>query len=184
MHYLHKILVYVPDVVSDRSVYQTAELLEAIRDHAEKETKSFYGHAFDWRETGCSGRWSTEYPTNVLLSEDDPARFVSELFAAKEEQKKEIQYCLKQLEETVGTDLKQLVKGLLDRESLMDDKTGVNCMTSYYLHCIAAHLHGEYRCDSYFYNTHECSAWLYPVDIEAIKSEPNNWALVMFDCHY
>lgn len=35
MHYLHKILVYIPDVVSDRRDYEKTELLEAIRNHAE-----------------------------------------------------------------------------------------------------------------------------------------------------
>lgn len=35
MHYLHKILVYIPDVVSDRRGCEKTELLEAIRNHAE-----------------------------------------------------------------------------------------------------------------------------------------------------
>lgn len=117
MHYLHKILVYIPDVVSDRRDYEKTELLEAIRNHAENQTESYYEQAFDWRETGCAGRWSTEYPTNVLLAEDNPTRFVSELSAAMEEQQNEIRCCLAQLENTVGTDLKEIVKGILDRKS-------------------------------------------------------------------
>ena len=74
-----------------------------------------------------------------------------------------------------------------DMEKAKDDRnknSGFTCMTSYYLHCIAAHLHGEYRCDSYFYNTHDYTARIYPADIEAVKSETHNWALVMFDYHY
>ena len=40
MHYLHKILVYIPDVVSDRRGCEKTELLEAIRNHAENQTES------------------------------------------------------------------------------------------------------------------------------------------------
>ena len=145
MHYLHKILVYIPDVVSDRRGCEKTELLEAIRNHAENQTESYYEQAFDWRETGCAGRWSTEYPTNVLLAEDDSTRFVNELSTAMEEQQNEIQCCLAQLENTVGTDLKQVVKGILDRKSYMDSEAGFTYLTPSYLHCIAAHLHGEYR---------------------------------------
>ena len=45
MHYLHKILVYIPDVVSDRRDYEKTELLEAIRNHAENQTESYYEQA-------------------------------------------------------------------------------------------------------------------------------------------
>ncbi len=57
-------------------------------------------------------------------------------------------------------------------------------MTAYYLHCVAAHLYGEYRCDSYFYNTSECTSFICAEDIEAVKASPSDWALVMFDYHY
>lgn len=184
MHYLHKILVYIPDAVFVRRDLEKADLIESIRTYAENETESYSDQAFDWRETDCAGRWSTEYPTNVLLAEDDSTRFVNELSTAMEEQQNEIQCCLAQLENTVGIDLKQVVKRLLDKKSYEDSVCGEDAMTQYYLHCIAAHLHGEYRCDSYFYNTHDYTARIYPADIEAVKSEPHNWALVMFDYHY
>ena len=31
MHYLHKILVYIPDAVTDRDNYERSELIDAIR---------------------------------------------------------------------------------------------------------------------------------------------------------
>ena len=95
---------------------------------------------FDWRETGCAGRWSTEYPTNVLLAEDDSTRFVNELSTAMEEQQNEIQCCLAQLENTVGTDLKQVVKGILDRKSYMDTRSWIYLYDTILLalHCSAS----------------------------------------------
>ena len=57
-------------------------------------------------------------------------------------------------------------------------------MTAFYLHCVAAHLYGEYRCDSCFYNTSEWTAFICAEDIEAVKASPSDWALVMFDYHY
>ena len=41
MHYLHKIFVYIPEVVSDKNGYEKAELEEVIRSYAENETESF-----------------------------------------------------------------------------------------------------------------------------------------------
>lgn len=184
MHYLHKILVYIPDVTSDRDGYEKAELADDIRRYAENETESFCEQAFDWRETATAGRWEYDYLKNVLFAEDDLERFVSELTTVVENQKDELQCCLAQLKDTVGTDLEEIAKKIFSQNAYDDCRNGVTFMTSYYLHCAAAYLHGEYRCSSYFYNVHDYTARLYPADIEAVKSEPQNWALVMFDYHY
>lgn len=118
------------------------------------------------------------------FAEDDPEHFISELTAVIENQKEELQSCLAQLKNTVGTDLEEIAKRIFSQTADDVCRDGVTFMTSYYLHCAAAYLRGEYRCSSYFYNVHDCTARLYPADIEAVKSEPQNWALVMFDYHY
>ena len=86
MHYLHKILVYIPDAVTDRDNYERSELIDAIRTHAENTTEEFYQSVFDWRETDSAGSWSDEYPVNVLLAQDDVEQFIRELFGARNSQ--------------------------------------------------------------------------------------------------
>lgn len=183
MHYLHKILVYIPDAVAERDLFERCELADAIRAHAESVTENYYQTVFDWRETDSAGRWSHRYPENVILAEDDVEHFVKELMDAKENQSDEVQLCFSQLENTVGTDLKHIVDVLLHRNSFAENENGVNCMTAYYLHCIAAYLYGEYQSDSFFYHTHDYTAFLYAEDLETIRKSPSDWALVMFDYH-
>ena len=183
MHCLHKILVYIPDAVTDEKVFDRESLLGAIRCHAENETACFYEDAFDWRETETAGRWEDEYPVNVLLARDDTERFIDEMKKALGARDGEIQHCLNQLKSTVGTDLEKITEGLRmgkDREQ----KDGFDHLTGYYLRNLSAHLYGEYRCDSYFYDTHEYTANLRPEDLEQVREEPQKWALVLFDYHF
>lgn len=65
MHYLHRILVYLPDVISEEKMKEK-ELLETIRLYADAETECFYQRAFDWRETDSAGCWSDMYPQQDL----------------------------------------------------------------------------------------------------------------------
>lgn len=184
MHYLHRILVYIPNV-TDMTLKTTDrnEFVAKIRSYAEQQTESYYLQAFDWRETDSAGRWDNDYPINVILAEDNVGRFINELTEVIELRKDKIEGCLDQLKNSVGTDLEKIVPVLLSRKSFDDHYGGADCMTPYYLYCIAAHLHGEYRCDSYFFNTQEGSADLFPDTIETIRKKPQNWALVMFDYH-
>lgn len=183
MHYLHKILVYIPDAVSDETVFDQESLLEAIRRHAENETEGFYPNVFDWRETETAGRWEDEYPVNVLLARDDIERFTAEMKQAIDCRNAEIKHCLDQLKNTVGTDLEKIAKGL-QMGKAREQKDGFNYLTDFYLHSLSAHLHGEYRCDSCFYDTHEYTADLCPAVIERVREDAQKWALVMFDQHY
>lgn len=183
MHYLHKILVYLPDAGVALATDERETVVSNARSYAESTTEDYYGQAFDWRETDSAGRWSREYPVNVLLASDDLERFISELEETLENQYGELQCCIAQLKGTVGTDLEKIAQGIWEQVSYMDNHDGVNCMTTYYLHCIAAYLYGEYRCDSCFYNSHDYTARLYKEDIDKVRQEPDNWALVMFDYH-
>ena len=94
MHFLHKILVRIPDAVADRELYENDELIDAVRNYAENETESYYGQAYDWRETDSAGRWSARYPVNVLFADEDLDSFVHELEEAIQNQRQELQFCL------------------------------------------------------------------------------------------
>lgn len=188
MHYLHKILVYIPYVKeSCGEASNKSELMNNIRMYAEHETEEYYCDVFDWRETQTAGRWESEYPENVLLAVDNIQDFTDELREVKSYQDSSVDYALSRLKGTVGTDLEKIVKDIWDRD---DDLFGLDssdnwnvAMSSICLKDIAFMLSGIYTSDSMFYNTFERTARLYPSDIRKVENNPENWALVMFDYH-
>ena len=62
MHYLHKILVYIPSAIPAYEGATRDEILEAVRNHARNETEDFLGRVFDWREEYSAGGWESTYP--------------------------------------------------------------------------------------------------------------------------
>lgn len=184
MHYLHKILVYIPDVDKEYKKSNRAELIDEIRSHAEDRTESYYEQAYDWRETDTAGRWEDIYPNNVILASDDVDGFVKELEECLLSQKREIDDGYAQIKNTVGTDLTHIIDGIWNMKHYSDQSGGFSSMTAYYLHHIADLLHGDYNYDSMFYNTHDYTGRIYPIDIDDVKKSPEEWALVMFDYHY
>lgn len=184
MHYLHKILVYIPDAVSAGAEMTREEKMDAVRRYADEQTADYYGSVFDWRETDCAGRWKSEFPKNVIFAADDLDGFITQVELAIDGQKTEIEMCLRFLKEKNPTDLEGLIKGELARKSQFEETTdGFTMMTSYYLYAIASLLHGEYRSDSYIFNLQNYTARIFPEDIDGIRQAPDNWAMVMFDCH-
>lgn len=132
MHYLHKILVYIPDALADADNCDLDETISAVRAYADSETEPYYGQAFDWRETETAGRWRNVYPENVLLAADDVDYFVEELENAKRNQCNEIDCCLAELKRTVGINLEEIINGILIRGSYEEELNGFNFMTPYY----------------------------------------------------
>lgn len=183
MHYLHKILVYLPEAIPDREGVSRNDVISAVRAYAENVTEDFYGTVFDWRETDTAGRWSNRYPVNVLLCEEDTERFQKELSEAREGQEKEIRFCMEHLEQTAGTDLAQIAKTVWKQCEPTQKLEGVDFMTTYYLNRIASLLNGDYDSDSCFYNSYQYTARLYPADIEKVKQAPADWAMALFDYH-
>ncbi len=187
MHYLHKILVHVPSAIqmNDDTTYE--EVLAAVKSHAQTQTEDYYQQAYDWREDESAGRWAEEYPDQVYLAIDNVGWFLKELEEIPNFQKAELDFAFEQLATTVGTNLKDIIDGLWGRDSgeiTLKSENGFSSMTAFYLRNIAGILYGTYRCDSYFFNTYNHTARLYKSDLEEINRNPQDWALVMFDCHY
>lgn len=161
------------------------EILGAVTRHAKDETECFYEQAYDWREDDSAGRWSQVYPQQAYLASEDLAWFLKELEAIQIGQKDEIETCITELRKTVGVDLPAIVQQLWNRAGDNYDPTqGATEMSAYYLRSLAQLLYGEYRCDSGFYNTSTYTARLYERDLNQIRENPKDWALVMFDYHY
>lgn len=186
MHYLHKILVYIPYVKeSCGEASNKSELMNNIRMYAEHETEEYYCDVFDWRETQTAGRWKSEYPENVLLAEDDVQKFADELKTTMINQKSYIDDALTKLRKTIGTDLEEIVEKHWesDRYSFNEDDDLVIETSMLNLMSIICMLSGTYTSDSMFYNTYNGTARIYPSDIRIVERYPEDWALVMFDYH-
>lgn len=184
MHVLHKILVYIPSMELDLSRCTRSELVKEIRSCAEGETDSFAGEVYDWRETTTAGRWSVDYPENVLFAEEDIDRFVNELLAVRKQIDEKINSAFQAIEKEVGTDELGYIADIIRGYEITDKtiKEGIpNERASYELLRIGKLLHGEYCISSGFYNTFNYDANIYSVDMDAIRQKPEDWALVMFD---
>lgn len=133
MHFLHKILVYIPDVIiSDKK-----ELISDIRDYAERETECFHGQVFDWRETATAGRWETIYPENVLLAADNVERFIKELKECRNIQQENTDIYFTKVTNIIGTNLRDITK------KLQSDSSGMSSIAAYHLYCLSKLLYGS-----------------------------------------
>lgn len=168
MHYLHKILVHIPDVKPEGKVTE-----DEIRSYAEKETEDYYGKVFDWRVTNCAGRWSGEYPENVILASDDIERFLSEIEEARQNQADTAAMLLS----TISDEVKELkIKELCDCEKL-------NTLDRFAMLFVSRIIAGEYSCDSYYYDISNYTSKILDETLKNIKAHPENWAMCFFDCH-
>ena len=183
MHYLHKILVYIPDVGQVGSKFPKVSK-QKILSFAKTQTENYEGEAFDWRETESAGRWSDEYPDNVILAADDPDRFLEELGKAKTYKREALCQALKFLEENELLDLKKMATAILEDEQDSPMESQRLSMAAYSLGSIADHLKGTYTYNSYFFDTHRCTSLMHKQIFEEIQEHPQLWALIIFDCHY
>ena len=177
MHALHRILVYIPDVIG---VAYDSEYKDDIREFANTDTEMYGdGNVFDWRETDTAGRWSGDYPDNVIYAGDDLENVIRLLEIARAYQQEQIQWSLDRIRETFGTtDVAEIIKTLADKEP--------NFETSWYLYYVehlVKILGGTYDFDSMFYNAAEGNSFITDSLIERIRKNPKDYALVLFDYH-
>ena len=168
MHALHRILVKVCD---------SRNTAGDIRSFAESETEGF-DEAYDWRETDSSGRWSDEYPENVIFGREKVNVLIGELNEVKDEQERTLKYHIRELKKDFPTlNLCEMIK-------LMSISRSASSFSSYHLKCIAEALSGDYTFDSCFYDTTTGYATVDDRVIEKVKENPSEWALVLFDYHF
>ena len=109
MWILHKILIYIPDVGSIEHEACDTELIDSIRSYARIETE-------DFRETENADSCDSNYPNNVLLAKNNTEKFIQELMEAKEAQHCDLYKNLSELENILGTDLKEIIPKLENME--------------------------------------------------------------------
>ena len=180
MHYLHKILVHF-----DREMVEYGlDLKTHAYITATDETEAYEHIAYDWRKENA-GRWKDIYPEKAYLASDDLDWFLNELEETVAFQKAAIDQYLYLLAEDLGTDLSVITEKLWNCTEDREEKSEVDTfLCACYLSSQGQLLSGEYSYESRFYNTERRTARLYPSDIELIKQNPEEWALVMLDYHY
>jgi hypothetical protein len=99
-------------------------------------------------------------------------------------QKEHIDRYLRNLTDAFGADLTVIVEKLWKKHGDYHEVDGVDAdLSAIHFSLLAQLLHGDYFCESHFYNEKRRTSRLYPSDIELIKQHPEEWALVIFD-HY
>ena len=169
MHALHRILVKLED---------KDETIEEIRSVAKSETEDYY-NAYDWRETDTAGRWESEYPCNVILGRDEPDKIIDELLVVRDQQENILRHHVESLKKYCPSmNIEDIIK-YSPRSSF-----GEGGLIYYHLKSIANHLAGVYDFDSAFFNTEDCDSIINDELINEIKKKPEDWAVVLFDCHF
>ncbi len=176
MHYLHSILVYIPDAITVNHNTTKEDIFAAVKNYAEDETERFCNQVFSWRETNSAGSWESEYPQQVYIASDDLTWFISRLENIRIFQNYEIDTDFSRISNDIGTDLGCIIQVLQNRDVLYDS-------TANYLQGIGELLNGTYRFNSCFFDIHRYTARIYSKTIEEICKSPKDWALVMFDYH-
>ena len=183
MHYLHKILVHIPRDMIELG-FTREELIGMAQISGESVLMEYDPDILERGYKIGPGRWEDDYPQGAYLASDDLDWFLKELEEAVALQKAEIDRYLCFLTEDLGTDLTIITEKLWNRTEDHEERSEVDTsLSAFYLSSVAEILCGKYRHDSHFYNTERRTAHLYPSDIELIKQNPEEWALVMFD-HY
>ncbi|MGB9879654.1 MAG: hypothetical protein ACPLRM_02715, partial [Anaerolineae bacterium] len=97
MHVLHAILVDLSEALGGPlDGFTVDELKDTARDHALHATEQYGdGEVFDWRSEADAGRWSEEFPSNVILGREEPERLIA---LVQEHSRRPLEEALKYLE--------------------------------------------------------------------------------------
>lgn len=178
MHTLVNYLVRIPDAAEQTVFNETdrCDAVSALRLYVEDQTECYRDDIFDWRETITAGGWQDEYPENVLFAADDPEAFVARLAEIQNRQREAIDGYLHQIAEICGTtDLEKIV---CQRLGTYGDLT-----TSWLLCQLADELNGRFTSKSEFYNCESGTSIITDKTLDAIRQNPEEWAVVLFDQH-
>lgn len=179
MHKLHTLLVNIESYTS--SPIERDELIEEIRSFAACATYKFSGVAFDYRKMDNAGRWSEDYPENVMLGKEHPKQVVKELRSCLENQENQLQDCLELLGHFADSSVRDLTEFIWKQRQTNDSDALEHA--AYNLKTIGTLLQGFYDFKSGFYDTKMETAFITGETIKKVEEHPENWALVFFDLH-
>lgn len=158
MHTLNGVLVDISSFTGDRN-----SIIMQARQAAEDGTSA--------------GRWSDEYPENVILGTEKPDDLLEAVLELKTNQKNAMFHHLDEIRK-ISCDIDVIFQNMLAKNN-----AGYN-MTAYHFRKLGQIASGEYTVDSYFYNTIAYNSKITDELIDNIKANPSNYAIVMFDYHF
>ena len=186
MHTLHRILADIEDLginSSDFPKEPKEEILSGVRN-----TILYWlddiprPYAFDWH-TEDAGRWKDEYPNNVILGSYDVQTLVSELKNIKECQNTDMVNAINIASKygiTTLTDLWTYLQNPQQPKNAMD-KDKVDCSMA--LNTINNYFGNVYNFDSRFLYLNENITIVDTQIIDMVTQSPEQYAMVMIDCH-
>lgn len=177
---LHTLLVNTKSYTS--SPIERDELIEEIRAFAANITSRFSGIAFIYRETDNAGRWSEDYPENVMLGKEHPKQVVKELRSCLENQESALQNYITRLGHFADHSVRDLTEFIWKKRQTNDYSYTLG-YTAYNLKMIGKLLQGSYNFESGFYDTQMRTTLITGETLKKVEEHPENWALVFFDLH-
>lgn len=153
---------------------QEPEYINDIREYAEKKTEDFQDDVFDWRETDTAGRWSEEYPCNVVTGLLEKERFLQlfdEFSAKPEEEAKD--YLNRFTNENGGKSM----------QLSFDELAKLDSMQTFRLKQAIKLLDGDYTFDSHFWSAAHYVSRLSDNEKAEVHDNSKDYALVFFDYH-
>ena len=108
----------------------------------------------------------------MLFRSNKPDKLLSLLEQCRDAQQKQITQCLKVLNNNLGDSLSQIVS------TLSNDNTFTLEFNE-----LAKLLAGEYTFESGFFDIEYCTSRIDKDILQAVREAPENYALVLFDCH-
>ena len=153
MHTTHIILVNLE--------YAELNQESKIIHYAENATDVFQHYAFDWRTV-----------QDVIIGSNKPDELLNLLEQCLDTQQQQITQYLKVLNNNLGDSLSQIVS------TLSNDNTFTLEFNE-----LAKLLAGEYTFESGFFDTEWCTSRIDEDTLQAIRESPENYTLVLFDCH-
>ena len=186
MHAVHCILVDLESanvVIDEREATldkladqngKEPDYVSELRNYADLKTEEYRNDIFDWRETKSAGRWSEEYPCNVVTGKLERGRFLElfeEFSVQPEDEAKD--YIRRFIQENNGETLTLAFENLAKLDS----------MQTFRLKQAIRLLNGDYTFDAHFYSVFHCGSRLSKNEKQEVCDYPENFALVFFDCH-
>ena len=165
-----KYLAYVPDSFSPAIASSDKDMLNKIlKAHAISFMKDQIIYIRNWKKEE-----SIESHIKVLFASDpdDYIQIVNKLEETIFQQELIIHLCLSELNG------KQSFEELVNEELKCPIKHSNRCQ---YMKQICDILYGDFTTLLGFFNIHTGSARIFLRDVEGIKADPKNWALVVFD---
>lgn len=177
MHSLHRLLIDItdPELGLDDNMSKE-EQIDLIRNFALTNSVA-QGYAYDWRTETDAGRWSDQYPNNLVLGKDDPQLIIDEVLCGRNYQDHYMDGLIIRAKDENIDNLEtrwEIVK-------TQDSKGSTNLLD---IQLAANFLSGNYTFDSCFLFVNDDVPIVCDYIIDKVTNDPSKFAILFTDCHW